>query len=60
MPIHIENYNRRLVEQDNSLRTSLEDLAASGDTEAILAEGLCAIHERLGNMMILMIQTGGR
>ena len=60
MPIHIENYNVRLVQQDDKLRERC--LSVTRDVspgEAVMLDCLLAIHERLGNMMILMIQTGG-
>ena len=61
--IDIVELNRRLVEQDEQLRATLAEQAGrleDGSLRTIaelVAEGLAAIHERQGNMIVLMLQT---
>ncbi len=63
--IDIAAINSTLVQQDSSLRERLaeltEDPSVSASTKALLAmlaEGLAAIHERQGNLIVLMLQSG--
>lgn len=58
--INLAELNDVLVEQDNDLRKSCEGAALSGEPsviEAAMLEALCAIHERLGNMMIYLMSN---
>lgn len=60
--ININEYNAQLVDQDDELRGLFKAIISTSDDEKmmpeILAEGLCAIHERLGNIAILLLKTG--
>lgn len=62
--IDIASLNQQLVEQDAALRATLGGSAAlASDDPAmtalaqLLTEGLCAIHERQGNLITLMLRT---
>ena len=57
--IDIGKLNDELVAQDEGLRRQLSSLVGNqqGSGDRILAEGLCAIHERLGNLITLMLQV---
>ncbi len=61
--IDVAEVNRRLVDQDATLRSSLEGAAAhvsDPDLRVIadlLAGGIAAMHERQGNAILLMLQA---
>ena len=62
--INITEINNRLVQQDEVLRARLAEVAAriEGDSATsalieVLSESLAAIHERQGNLILLMLQT---
>ncbi len=62
--INIAEINNRLVQQDEALRTHLAEVAArvEGDSATsaiieVLSESLAAIHERQGNLILLMLKT---
>ena len=61
--IDIAAVNRQLAEQDESLRATLTSVTARAIDEPamkavvdVLIAGLCAIHERQGNLITLMLQ----
>jgi hypothetical protein len=63
--INIPDLNKRLIEQDEALRSRFADVAARADLDPsmkalleLVGEGLAAIHERQGNMITLLIRTG--
>ena len=61
--IDVAEINRELVRQDEALRATLTALAAEVDDKRLrviaelVAEGLAAIHERQGNLILLMLQS---
>ncbi len=61
--INIADINRQLIEQDTAVRAELTAAAArvnGPDLRAVaemLATGIAALHERTGNMILLMLRS---
>ena len=61
--IDIAELNRQLVEQDEQLRATLAahvellDDCSLRTIASLVAEGLAALHERQGNLIVLMLQS---
>jgi hypothetical protein len=62
--IDVAALNERLVAQDTELRARLGAIVDSIDGDAatsalgqLLVEGLCAVHERQGNLITLIAKT---
>lgn len=61
MPVNIQALNDQLVAQDDALRVTIEHAIGTqepGTMESAMLLALCAIHERQGNMIQLLLTHG--